>query len=271
MKSSIFVLGLVALGSLSMGCAAEHADDPAAASAEELITGPGVSFAATGDAALKVNVKVADGIKPKTKNKRFIRVTVARASKSFGMWCTGSGQIGQAGALEKIECSDSVETVSNDDDETFSMTIVKKSGAYEIESVGYMGDGTFYGDRMEILDKGWSSQGNAPDPLEHIALTPTKGEGSAADPFPMIADVGSRLQGLLGAKIPNDETGPLPAHSARFDLSQKMDLGITLVLSKTGRITATPSKRVSALKTPGDLPSGLATAAEVKARVFASL
>jgi hypothetical protein len=244
---------LLALALTVVGCAAPTSDSEE--TSEDLVTGAGVTFSARGDAALKINLKVADGIQPKTKNKRFIRATVTRDKQSFGMWCTVGGQVGVS---SKIDCSDYAATVSNDDDESFSMTFVKKGADYAL-SVDYSGDGTFYGDRVELLG------------ARELDLDVSRGAKSSADPFVMASDLDSRLAALIGVTVPNHETRPLPVQSISFDLTNEMDLSLTLSLSKTGRVTASPAKNVSVLKTPGDLSSGLASATALKSRILAAM
>ncbi len=262
---------VAAIGLAVVGCSGGSSADPQDSSEADLISGNGVAFAAAADSALKVNVKVADGLKPSTKNKRFIRLTVARGSKSFGMWCTAHGQIGALGPAERIQCDEGTTTVSNDDDESFSMTLAHKGGAYAIESVDYVGDGTFFGNRMRILQPGWEFSGGTPDPLENVALKVTKGEHTEADPFAMTVDVGARLHDLLGMMVSNDETSDLPVQSITFNLSNKMETDVSLLLMKKGTIRVNATKRVSVLRTAGDLASGYASTTEMKQRVSAKL
>jgi len=270
MKSVAVFLALAFTASFSIGCSqSTDSSEPEGDVAEDLTKGGGIVFSKSGDSALQISIKVADGLKPSTKNERFVRLTVARGGKSFGMWCAGEGSIGAAGEVQKISCGDGVATVSNDDDESFAITFEKKDGAYEMR-VDYTGDGTFYGDDMRIVQPGWAWQGGAPPPLEHIGLDPKKGEGSSSDPFAMVADLGSRLSGLLGKDIKNSETRPLPAQSLSFSLSNTMEVETTFNLSRTGAVSGY-AKAASVLKTPGDLSSGLASASTIVSRVLAQV
>lgn len=269
MKSAIFALGLVAVGSILGGCAApagEGDTEDAVVDSEELVKGPGITLASS-DGKLTINVKVADGAQEKTKNQRFVRVTATRGAKSFAMWCGGMGSLG-ATESQTISCYDYVRTVSDDDNESFDLNITKKDGKYTFTAADG-GDGTFFGDKMQVLDPSWRWMGGAPPSIEG-ELVAKSGAGTSSDGFEMVADVAARLEGVLGAEVKNTQTRPLAVSTLEFGVSNEMEVWTVMRLSKTGSVTVRPTDKVSALRTPGSLKSGLASAATMKERVLAT-
>ena len=268
MKSAFFALGLVAVGSILGGCAApaDESED-AVVDSEELVKGPGITLASA-DGALTINVKVADGAQEKTKNQRFVRVTATRGAKSFAMWCGGAGSLG-ATVSQTIVCEDYVRTVSDDDNESFELRITKKDGAYTF-SAADGGDGTFFGDKMQVLDPSWRWMCGAP-PEIYGTLVAKSGAGTSSDGFKMVADVATRLEAVLGAEVKNRETRPLAVTTLEFGVNNEMEVWTVMRLSKTGSITVRPMDKVSALRTPGSLKSGLASAATMKTRVLSTV
>lgn len=256
--------GFLAVVASLVGCAVEPAAEPTPESSDsDLSRATGIVLRGLDDADLEITLKAADGIQERTKNQRFIRLTAKRGAKAFGMWCTGGGQFGEGrGKTQSIDCEEYARTVSDDDNESFSLSFTKwEDGSYSISSIQYFGDGTFLGDRVKIL----SEERLTPDSID---LQVVKGATSTANPFEQLADVGARVEGVLGTELANRAGKKLPVQWVRYSVSNEMEVSAVLALDLTD---SRSTNAVSLLETPGTLASGLASAATVKSRVLGAV
>lgn len=267
------VLSAVTLGAsvLFLGCADPSSDDAPAspdegAQVQDLVSRGGVTLTAAGDADLRISLLMLDGVKAKTKNKRFVKATIYRKSKSFGAFCSIRGEVSATRQVATISCNIGVATVSNDDDESLGFDVVLARGpageSVTLAGVSYAGDGTFLGKEAGII----GHEDAAPLPL-------TVKEASNMDRNPLLLarSLLDATKPLLGKKVNSDEVdAPVAVKSASFSLDQKLELTTWLALGRTGRLHAELDP-VSLLKSPGSLATGLLDKAGLIVRLEGAL
>jgi hypothetical protein len=258
------LVALLAVLSLN-ACASSTGEDegPTEDSVEQdLAAFRGSSFKA---GALSVKLEFKDGVKATTLNKRFIRATVTRGSKSFGAWCSLRGDGAVASKSDLVDCSLGVSTVSNDDDESLAFTIQRSGAAsaptYKL-SYDYAGDGTFLGNEFDIL----AGSGANTDGKLDLSVT-KRGTRVENDPFVLADSIHEALGGLLGMRVLDSGLrAKIAAKSYDFSVSDRMDLTLSVGLDANGGRSVTAEKSVSLFATPGSLTSGLASNSTLESR-----
>src|SRR5262245_27342004 len=112
-------LGVIGVLAGVVGCGSDAGEGEADLTATKLV------LTASSDAGLKFTLEMFDGVKASTKDQRFTKLTAKRGKKSFSLWCSVSGQLKGSGRTDQVDCSDYAETVSNDDDESLSVTFTR--------------------------------------------------------------------------------------------------------------------------------------------------
>lgn len=273
-KTALVASTVVALAALT-GCASEEAapagvGDPASAE-EDFVGKGGVTLTSAADKDLSISLMMLDGVKPKTKAKRFIKATVSRKGQSFGAFCSLSGEIEKASQRAKIGCSVGVETVSNDDDESLGFDIVLVRGAagdvFSLEDVFYSGDFTFLEKQTKIL--GYTDEMERSD--WKLALTAREGKDPNKNVFLLARTMLDGAAPLLSEKVKSEEVEqPVAVKDLSFRLDEKMNASVSLTLGRTGALRADVSD-VSVLKAAGEPAKGTLAPAAITAKLKAKL
>ena len=230
----------------------------------------GTTLTSAGDKPLTIKLQLLDGKQAKTKNQRFTKATVSRAGKSFSAFCSIAGELGTSARTTQLECGEYAETVSNDDDESFSFTVERErageTSTFTLVSVDYSGDGTIFGEQVGILT---GSDDIDTSGFEPVPLTAKLGKGTTKDPFAFADLVDEGAEGVLGKPVLSHEVDQtLPVRSLAYRTSPEMELDVTVRLTKSGSVEVSMPESVSLLKTKGQLSSGYATAATVRNRIL---
>jgi hypothetical protein len=255
------------------GAAADRDDAEDTTEESELSTSEALTFKGTTDTALSIKLEVLDGIKTTTMNKRFIKATARRASKSFESWCSLSGSSDGTRTKTRVECSVGVETVSNDDDEslTFALESDDAGATFVLTDREYVGDGTFLGDEATVIGAG--SMWDPPSEATPLAAKRGSKLTTERDPFAVGALIHEALAGVTGASFYLSDLGvSVPVNGyASWNLSEKVEFSTRFAVGKTRTNTEFVPSGVSVLATAGDLSTGLAAPADITARVKAAL
>jgi hypothetical protein len=276
---SAFKIALVASTALALavltGCASEEAapagaGDPAAAE-EDFVGKGGVTLTSAADKDLSISLMMLDGVKPKTKAKRFIKATVSRKGQSFGAFCALSGQVEKASQRAKIGCSVGVTTVSNDDDESLAFDIVLARGAggdvFSLEGVSYSGDFTFLEKQTKIL--GYRDEMERGD--WKLALTAREGKDVNKNVLLLARTMLDGSAPLLAEKVKSEEVEqPVSVKSLSFFLDEKMSASVALTLGRTGALRASVDE-VSILVAAGEPAKGTLASSAITAKLKAKL
>ncbi len=268
MTRSLLFCGLVGLSLASAGCAEDTTGSPEEAAAEQdFVSKGGVSLSAPGDKDLQISLLMLDGVKAKTKNKRFIKATVTRKGKSFGAFCSLRGQIVSSEQRAIVSCAIDVATVSNDDDESLGfeimMTRTRGQDLFVLRRADYSGDGTFLGKEAAIL-------GHTDDTTD-LELSAREAKNENKNVFLLARTLLDAASPLLSEKVKSEDVdAPVAVSAVEVSLADTMTLQTSLALGRTGRLHAAADE-VSVLSTPGDLSKGLLAAPALTAKLKAAL
>lgn len=232
---------------------------------------------------LRIELRLLDGVKPKTKKNRFLHATVSRGSNSFQTWCNHRrGDFKEYRPTEKLKmyvsCGKNALTVSGDDDETLSFVIAQTLAApeapstYVIREASYVGDGTILGDAALLFDPKGKSM-NYINQINNMELIPKLIPGPDAHPFTLINDTVKTLATLLGERVyEGEETETmLPIRGFDFGIETNQTIHPMFYLGKNGKFLVMTSEPVSLLNVPGNLSSGYANADTIVSRIQALL
>jgi hypothetical protein len=255
----------------SFGCAETSGAEaePEALAEQDFVAKGGISLAAASDADLKISLMMLDGVKAKTKSKRFIKATVTRKGRSFGAFCNLRVELEGSSRVATVGCSIGVETVSNDDDESLGFDVVltrtAQGESITLENGSYAGDGTFLGKEAGILGHGEMG------PSEKIALTAREGKDANKNVFLLARSVLDAAAPLLAEKVKSEEVDQAVAVKAvSLFVDEKMEANGSLELGRTGALSAS-LKKVSLLATPGDPSKGVLAPSALAAKLKGAL
>lgn len=218
---------------------------------------------------LSISLMMLDGVKAKTKSKRFIKATVTRKGQSFGAFCNLRVALEGATQTATVGCAVGVSTVSNDDDESLAFDIVltrsPQGESVTLENGSYAGDGTFLGKEAGILGHG--DMGLS----EKIALTAREGKDANKNVLLLARSVLDAAAPLLALKVKSDEVEqPVSVKSISLSIDEKMEANGSLELGRTGALSAS-MKKVSLLTTPGDPSKGVLAPAALASKLKGAL
>lgn len=244
-------------------------DEDAVDQAEEALASRPIVLRSADSKPLTIKVNVFDGVKEKTKNNRYIKVSAERGGESFDSFCDLRGDIDGGGAWTAIECETGVRTVSDDDNESLRFQIRKRQNAFELAEVFYAGDYTFLGKEANVLLNG------EPDGAHRVvALTAQGALPTSIDknPFVLGDRVHAALRGTVGESfyLANLGVSPKIKSPSFWRVASDMTLHPSFALGNGDRHEYL-LESVSLLSRPGVLASGVATEATLASRVKRAL
>lgn len=270
MRSSLAAVVAVAVLALA-GCASEEAapSEGEAAAEQDFVSKGGVTLTAPGDRDLQISLLMLDGVKAKTKGKRFLKATVTRKGKSFGAFCNFGVTLESASRSVGIGCNMGVATVSHDDDESLSFGITMRrtpaGDTFVLSEPSYSGDGTFLGKEAAILGHTDAATGF------ELPLVAREGKDASKNVFLLARTLLDGAAPLLAEKVRSEEVdAPVAVKSLSLSVDEKLEVTTSLTLGKTGRLHASLDP-VSLLATPGDLSKGMLASAAITAKLKAEL
>lgn len=252
------------------GCAEDgSAPEGEAATEQDFVGKGGVTLTAPGDKDLQISLMMLDGVKAKTKDKRFLKATVTRKGKSFGAFCNFGVTLEGASRVVGIGCNMGVTTVSNDDDESLSFGITMRrtpaGDTFVLADPSYSGDGTFLGKEAAILGHTDAAYGF------ELPLVAREGKDASKNVFLLARTLLDGAAPILAEKVRSEEVdAPVAVKSLSLSVDEKLDVSTSISLGKTGRLHASLDK-VSLLAKPGDLSKGTLASAAITAKLKAEL
>lgn len=227
------------------------------------------------DRDLKITVQELRGVQESTKNNLYVKVTVERGTKNFSLFCSRRGSVKWLGSVNEIDCFDRAQTVSGDDDESFEFSITMETNADDevstnVEKIRYDGDGTFLGEKTEILTgMKWNDRriGKLLIGLYPVHITPIAAFKQGETAIAALKELAGRP---LTVPVRNADL-QVPIESFTFEIRSDMtlDLGVALDTAEFQNVEVkTPANiELSLLKSAGKLNSGFRTAAAIRREV----
>jgi hypothetical protein len=261
----------LALLAFAAGCGAAPSGEPAPESAESALHKSALVFRGQG---LEIKVEVLPGLKSWNQNRRYIGATVSRGTNSFFVFCDLRGRNESGQKTTRLGCSEYAETVSNDDDESLEFTIEQRGNSYRLDGIGYMGDGTIYGDHVEILTGGGVEDFDLEDFELPLTVQRPANMPLDKDPFAIAGRVHGALDDLRGESFWLNDLGVKVnvAGYTAFTIDDAMEMTVEVAVGKqASRRESLPGGKISLLQTAGNPKAGLASASTISSRAVGTL